>query len=155
MFVQTDVICAFVMNQNVFIILQFEYKKTFREHQGARVFKTYKLVLRSIYNHTLQWTYNIVVFTVGLILVIFWGIVNALIAFLQAWFLSPLMRVSLVVVRGVFPLVLEPCSMCLKACVAAFTGGAGFSGAGLPTSGGTGLGFLQNLSRFTATNTKE
>lgn len=52
-----------------------------------------------------------------------WAVINGAIAFLQAWVLSPLTRVSLVVVKGVLPLILDPLSLILKAIAEGCSGG--------------------------------
>ena len=78
-------------------------------------------------------------------LTVIWGVVNAATAFFQTWFISPLLRVSLVIVKGFLPIVLEPLGMCMKTmCVAM---GAGPGSAGLcPTMGRMGgLGGLDGL----------
>ena len=130
---------------------QFEYEKCFREHKGAKTFHPYAEVLKTIYLYTLRWTYNILLMGVGVVLTVMWGVLNAATAFFQTWFISPSLRVSLVIVKGFLPLVLEPMGMCMKTlCVAM---GAGPGSAGLcPTMGGMGgmggLGGLGGLNEL-------
>ena len=81
-------------------------------------------------------------------LTVVWGVVNATTAIFQTWFISPSLRVSLVIVKGFLPLVLEPMGMCMKTlCVAM---GAGPGSAGLcPTIGRMGgLGGLGGLDEL-------
>ena len=76
-------------------------------------------------------TYNCCLFTFGFLLAFIWGICNGVVAFLQAWIISPLLRVSLIVVKGTMPIILDPLSLLLKACVAACRGAGGLGTAGL------------------------
>lgn len=110
--------------------MQFIFKKTFREHDGARAFKSMRNILKVVYMCSLRWTYNILLFTVGILIAFGWAVINASAAFLQAWVVSPLTRVSLVILKGILPLILEPTSLILKACAAGCCGGGGFGGLG-------------------------
>ena len=87
-------------------------------------------ILKVVYMCSLRWTYNILLFTIGIIVAFLWAVINGAVAFLQAWVLSPLTRVSLVIVKGVLPLILDPLSLILKAC-AEGCGGGGCTCAGL------------------------
>ena len=58
-----------------------------------------------MYNYTLFGVYNFVVFTTGLCLALFWGIVNGVTIYSQSWCLSPVIRFILVTLQGgCFPL---------------------------------------------------
>lgn len=80
-------------------------------------------ILKVVYMCSLRWTYNILLFTIGIIIAFLWAVINGTIAFLQAWVISPLTRVSLVVVKGILPLILDPLSLILKACAEGCGGG--------------------------------
>ena len=80
-------------------------------------------ILKVVYMCSLRWTYNILLFTIGIIIAFLWAVINGTIAFLQAWVISPLTRVSLVVIKGVLPLILDPLSLILKACAEGCGGG--------------------------------
>ena len=53
-----------------------------------------------------------------------WAVINGTVSFLQSWCVSPLLRVSLVLVKGihVLPIVLDPLSLILKVLVDACRG---------------------------------
>ena len=104
-------------------ILQFEYKKAFREHKGAKTVKPCQKYLKPVYSFFLVCTYNVLVVVLGLCLIIVWALINAIVAFIQTWCISPLTRVSLVLVRGLLPIVLEPLGMLIKMYTAARGGG--------------------------------
>ena len=114
------------------IYMQFKFKKTFREHEGARAFESLRSVLKVVYTCSMRWTYNILLFTVGIMVAFIWALINGVVAFFQAWVFSPLTRVSLVIVKGVLPLILDPLSLLLKACAEGCcgAGGAGMAGVG-------------------------
>ena len=76
-----------------------------------------------------------------------WAVINGAVAFLQAWFVSPLTRVSLVIVKGVLPLVLDPLSLILKACAQGCCGGGGLDGGGGLAGGGL-QGAMQGMARL-------
>lgn len=95
--------------------LQFAFKKTFREHSGANASKCMYGTLNALYSITLKVTYNIFLMFCGFFLALIWGILNGAVAFLQTWILSPLLRVSLVLVKGIMPMILDPLSLILKA----------------------------------------
>lgn len=80
-------------------------------------------ILKVVYMCSLRWTYNILLFTIGILVAFVWALINGVVAFLQAWVLSPLTRVSLVVVKGVLPLILDPLSLILKSCAEGCAGG--------------------------------
>ena len=62
-----------------------------------------------------------------------WGIINGLVAFLQAWFISPASRILLVLLGGLCPIICEPLRIFLKLCVDARAACGGLGGAfGLP-----------------------
>ena len=103
--------------------MQFLFKKTFREHEGARAFGSIRSVLKVVYMCSLRWTYNILLFSIGILVAFLWALINGLVAFLQAWVLSPLTRVSLVIVKGILPIILDPLSLILKACANGCSGG--------------------------------
>ena len=91
--------------------------------------KHYNTALKKVYDTTLKWGYNVLLLVLGVVLAIAWALINAVVAFLQTWFLSPLLRVSLVVVRGFLPIILEPLGMLMKVCAGACGCDAGcFSG---------------------------
>jgi hypothetical protein len=60
-----------------------EYKKTFREHEGARASESATDTLKRIYNCSLGCTYNCCIYLCGFILACIWGVINGVIAFLQ------------------------------------------------------------------------
>lgn len=95
--------------------MQFTFKKTFREHSGANAINCMFGKLNFLYSCTLKVTYNIFLMLCGFLLALIWGILNGLVAFLQTWFVSPLLRVSLVLVKGLMPMILDPLSLILKA----------------------------------------
>ena len=84
--------------------LQFEYDTTFRAHKVAPVASSFDQLLRKLYHYSLWGTYNVVVFLVGIILVVFWGVLNAFTIFFQTWCLSPIVRYYLVSMQcAVYP----------------------------------------------------
>ena len=84
--------------------LQFDYDTTFRAHKVAPVASSFDGILRKVYHYSLFGTYNVVVFLVGICLVVFWGIMNAITIFSQTWCLSPIVRYCLVSMQfGVYP----------------------------------------------------
>ena len=127
--------------------MQFMFKKTFREHEGARAFKSMRAILKVVYMCSLRWTYNFLLFTLGILVTFLWAVINGIVAFLQAWVISPLTRVSLVVVKGILPLILDPLSLLLKACA---QGCCGAGGCNPGTFGGMQGGF-QGLDRLRGT----
>ena len=105
--------------------MQFLFKKTFREHKGANAVHCAYGKLRCLYECTLKVTYNCCLFIFGFLLAFIWGICNGVVAFLQAWIISPLLRVSLIVVKGIMPIILDPLSLLMKAYVDACRGPGG------------------------------
>ena len=89
-------------------------------------------------------TYNCCLLTFGFILTVIWGILNGMTAFLQAWILSPLLRVSLIIVKGIMPLVLDPLTLLMKAYADACRGPGGGIGAAI---GGAMQGVSSGISR--------
>lgn len=51
-----------------------------------------------------------------------WAVINGTVSFVQSWCVSPLLRVSLVLVKGILPIILDPRSLILKALVDACRG---------------------------------
>jgi hypothetical protein len=105
-------------------------------------------ILKVVYMCSLRWTYNILLFTIGIIIAFLWALINGVVAFLQAWVLSPLTRVSLVVIKGVLPIILDPLSLILKACVEGCGGGGcncDLLSSAVQKRGGAAAAFRQNL----------
>ena len=96
--------------------MQFVFKKTFREHEGARAGRALEKKVRKVYENALQCTYRCYVYACGFILAFLWGITNGCIAFLQTWFISPCLRVLLVLLGGLLPIITEPIRICVSAC---------------------------------------
>ena len=101
--------------KTVHILLQFEFKRTFREHAGVNAIKCTHTCLQKTYEFTVKLIYNILLVVPGFFLAIVWGCFNSFTAFLQTWIISPLLRVSIVLVKGLLPMILEPTTMILKA----------------------------------------
>ena len=102
-------------------------------------------ILKVVYMCSLRWTYNILLFTIGILVAFLWAVINGVVAYLQAWVLSPLTRVSLVIVKGVLPIVLDPLSLLLKACAEGCSGAGGCAGM---TAGQQLQGGLQRVAAF-------
>ena len=132
-----------VLNRISFSI-QFLFKKTFREHKGANAIDCTYTKLSCLYACVLKVTYNSCLITFGFILTFIWGILNGVTAFLQAWCISPLLRVSLILVKGVMPLILDPLSLLLKAYADACRPGGGIGTA----IGGAMQGVSSAVSRI-------
>lgn len=96
-------------------MIQFAYKKTFREHEGARAGAVLEKKVRNVYDHVLQCTYRCFVVTCGFILACIWGVTNAFIAFIQTWFISPCLRILVVLLGGLLPICTEPIRICVSA----------------------------------------
>ena len=98
------------------------FEKTFREHKGAQASDCMQVKLNTLYTKTLKVTYNIFVCLCGFWLAFLWAVVNGIVSFVQSWCVSPLLRVSLVLVKGILPIILEPLSLILKALMDACRG---------------------------------
>ena len=96
--------------------MQFVFKKTFREHDGARAGRVLEKRVRNVYELVLQSTYRCYVCAFGFILAVLWGLINAGIAFLQTWFISPCLRILLVLLGGLLPVITDPIRICVSAC---------------------------------------
>ena len=94
--------------------MQFTYLKTFREHKGAEVVKDWQRILWFVYRFTLKWTYNLCLFLLGLPTVLIWGVVMAVVACFQTWFLSPFSRVLVVLMRSILLIVQDPAIRMLR-----------------------------------------
>ena len=108
-------------------LMQFLFEKTFREHPGVNSVKCSRKCGSHMYKCSLNVTYNIFLVLFGFILATIWGVINGLVAFFQTWCLSPLLRISSVMVKGFLPIILDPISLILKvahdACRGASPGG--------------------------------
>lgn len=83
-------------------------------------------------------------FTCGIVLILIWGLINAVVAFFQTYCLSPATRVSLVIIRGLLPLIIEPMALIMKGLGNGNGGGGGGGGlAGCFGGIGGNLGALQ------------
>jgi hypothetical protein len=96
--------------------MQFEYKKTFREHKGANAGPKLEKNVKKVYQHVVQCTYRCHVYMFGFFLAVCWGVTNGCVAFLQTWFISPCMRVLFVLLGGLLPVCTEPVRIFVSAC---------------------------------------
>ena len=104
--------------------IQFTYDKTFREHDGARAGQHLETKVKRVYENVLQKSYRCYVGACGVLLACLWGIINGCVAFIQTWYISPCLRVFMVLFKGLLPLITEPIRICSGACCA-HKGGAG------------------------------
>lgn len=93
-------------------MLQLTFGETFKENQGAETATFWKQVLEIIYIFWLKFTYNCIMFFLGICTVTFWGILYSLVAWIQVWCIQPMAYVSIIIMKGCIPMITEPIRMC-------------------------------------------
>ena len=90
------------------VSLQLEFKECFHEHQSTRTVQVYHKALDYTYEYVKLVTYNIFVFVFGMLLVIFFGTINGMMAFCHVWVYGPIRKLGLIVIYSTAPLLTEP-----------------------------------------------
>ena len=89
-------------------LIQLDFNKCFYEHKSTKSFDQLNVCLGITYQFTKLVTYHIFVFLLGIPMLIFWALFNAVVVFILVWIYQPGLRVMIMVTYAWMPLVTVP-----------------------------------------------
>ena len=90
------------------ILLQFDFKDFFHEHESTKIISVYYKVMEYTYTYVKLIIYNLLVVIFGIIFAILYATLNGIMSFVYVWVFGPSLKIILLWVSAVAPFATTP-----------------------------------------------